>query len=61
MKCDVCGQEVANSEELKAHQERVHPMSSGDGEMPDMLDRPEAGSDMPETDKVPEPAERRNQ
>lgn len=26
MKCDVCGTEVANSEELKAHMEREHTL-----------------------------------
>lgn len=60
MKCEVCGQEFANSEELKAHHERVHPMGDGDGEAPDLLDRPEAGDDMPEMKDMPEPAERRN-
>lgn len=60
MKCDVCGQDFANSEELKTHRERVHPMGDAEGEAPDLLDRPEAGGDMPETEKVPEPAERRN-
>jgi hypothetical protein len=26
MKCDVCGEELANSEEVKAHKEREHPL-----------------------------------
>ena len=26
MKCEVCGTEVANSEEMKAHMEREHPL-----------------------------------
>lgn len=60
MKCDVCGQEFANSEELKTHQERVHPMGGGDGEAPDLLDRPETGVDTPEMKDAPEPAEQRN-
>ncbi len=40
MKCDVCNAEVANSEELKAHMEREHPVGEqGDEELeaPDML------------------------
>lgn len=26
MRCDICDQEFANSEEVKAHKERDHPM-----------------------------------
>ena len=29
MKCDLCGQELANSEEIKGHKEQMHPMSDG--------------------------------
>jgi hypothetical protein len=40
VKCDICDQEVANSEELKAHKEREHPMAEGDTELekPDMME-----------------------
>ena len=40
MKCDICDQEVANSEELKAHKEREHPVEDGDNELekPDMME-----------------------
>ena len=43
MKCDVCNEEFANSEEVKLHKERVHPLDerkSGDEnlEQPDMMD-----------------------
>jgi hypothetical protein len=40
MKCDVCGDEVGNSEELQKHMERQHPTDEGDkenGESPDLL------------------------
>jgi hypothetical protein len=30
VKCDVCGTEVANSEEMKAHMEREHPLDERD-------------------------------
>jgi hypothetical protein len=33
LKCDVCDQEFANSEEVKRHKEQAHPM--GDGNDPD--------------------------
>jgi hypothetical protein len=41
MKCDVCGAEVANSEELKAHVEREHSLDERDDEeleAPDLMD-----------------------
>lgn len=44
MKCDICDEEFANSEEVKLHKERVHPLDervSGDDdnlEKPDMMD-----------------------
>jgi hypothetical protein len=60
LKCDICDQEFANSEELTRHKERVHPMGEGDGEMPDMMKRPAMNGDMTEAEDVPEPAERRN-
>jgi hypothetical protein len=38
MECDICGQEVGNSEELEKHKERLHAAGGGDNlEMPDML------------------------
>ena len=33
MKCDICGQDVENSEELQKHKEQEHPA----GEKPDVL------------------------
>ena len=41
MKCDVCGAEVANSEEMKAHMEREHTLDERDEpelEEPDSAD-----------------------
>lgn len=41
MKCEVCGAEVANSEEMKAHLEREHPLNERDEqelEEPDYAD-----------------------
>ncbi len=39
MECDICGQEVENSEDLSKHMERVHPTGVGDNnlEKPDHL------------------------
>lgn len=41
MKCEVCGAEVVNSEEMKAHMEREHPIGERDEqelEEPDYAD-----------------------
>ena len=39
MKCDICDLEVANSEELKAHKEREHPVADDNElEKPDMME-----------------------
>jgi len=42
MKCDVCGQELANSEEVKLHKERMHPLDEREDdqelESPDRMD-----------------------
>ena len=37
--CQICDQEVANSEELKAHMEREHPAEGGEDETeePDVM------------------------
>ena len=40
MKCDICNQEFANSEEMKAHKERDHTLEERggtEGESPDMM------------------------
>jgi hypothetical protein len=50
MKCEICGEEVENSEALAKHVERMHPM--GD-------DNPEHESpELPEEPGVPQPAQR---
>jgi hypothetical protein len=55
MKCNVCDQEFANSEDLKRHQEQSHPMGDVEGkdpelEQPDLMENPVVN--------MPEPAER---
>lgn len=50
MKCDICGEEIANSEEMKAHKEREHPLDErqeGEFEEPDMLEEVEKGPIIP--------------
>jgi hypothetical protein len=40
MKCDICGEDVKNSEELQKHMERLHPTDDDgkeNGESPDLL------------------------
>jgi hypothetical protein len=32
VKCEICNAEIANSEELKAHMEREHPLGERDDE-----------------------------
>jgi ribosomal protein S26 len=47
MQCDICGAEIANSEAMKDHKEREHPMGDqGDEELeaPDMLSGQEQGA-----------------
>jgi hypothetical protein len=50
VKCDICDQDFANSEEVKRHKEQAHPMGE-EGEKPDLMETP---------DEMPEPAEQRN-
>jgi hypothetical protein len=60
MECEICGQEVENSEDLQKHKERLHPVGDRDDSMlekPDLLDKPDLmGEQEPET---PEPAQKR--
>ena len=51
VKCDICDQDFANSEEVKRHKEQEHPMGEEDGEKPDLMETP---------DEMPEPAEQLN-
>jgi len=44
MKCEICDAEVANSEEMKAHMEREHPLdergeTDEELEAPDLMDQ----------------------
>ena len=40
MKCDICGKDVDNSEELQMHVEEAHPAGAGD-KSTDSLERPD--------------------
>ncbi len=51
MKCEICGQEVANSVELDKHKEREHPMG---GDEDKDLERPDlAPEQVPSAPVVP--------
>jgi hypothetical protein len=50
VKCDICGEEVENSEELAKHTERMHATRA---ETP-----AEESPEQPEETEVPEPAQR---
>ena len=47
MECDICGQDVKNSEELQKHKERVHPTDDGDKSV-DSLEKPDLLGATPE-------------
>jgi hypothetical protein len=47
MKCDICGQDVENSEELQKHKEQVHP-TDDDDKSTDNLERPDLLGDTPD-------------
>jgi hypothetical protein len=51
MKCDVCGEEVENSEDLAKHMEKMHAMGDDDPEQ-------EESQQLPEEPGVPQPAQR---
>lgn len=50
MNCDICGEDVKNSEELQKHMERQHPTDEGDkenGESPDLVgDTPQESAEV---------------
>lgn len=61
MKCDLCEQEFANSEEVKRHKEEVHPLGEDKGEKPNLMETPGMSDGMkPSENEVQEPAERQN-
>jgi hypothetical protein len=49
--CDICGEEVDNSEALAQHKEKMHALGE---------DQPmkEESGELPEEEEVPEPAQR---
>jgi hypothetical protein len=47
MKCDICSQDVENSEELQKHKERAHPTGVSDKSI-DNLEKPDLLEDTPE-------------
>ncbi|HLJ53683.1 MAG TPA: C2H2-type zinc finger protein [Chthonomonadaceae bacterium] len=56
MKCDVCGEEFANSDDMNRHKERAHPMGQSDGNMeggeaPDMMENNPSMPEMEEADR----------
>jgi hypothetical protein len=57
MQCDICGQDIENSEDLQKHLERAHPAPLGDKSL-DNLERPDLVGDVPDESAVigiPEP------
>jgi hypothetical protein len=61
VKCDLCGREFNNSEELKQHHEQMHPMNEMDErEVKDMDEKnPEIEREMPDSEvEMPTPVER---
>jgi len=56
MKCDVCNQEVGNSEELQKHKELTHPAGVENLEKPD-LEKPDLLGDTPEESAAVEGAQ----
>jgi hypothetical protein len=47
MKCDICGQDVENSEDLQKHKELAHPTGVGDTPV-DNLEKPDLLGDTTE-------------
>jgi len=41
VRCEVCDEELANSEELKAHMEREHPLDERGEQGEDELEKPD--------------------
>jgi hypothetical protein len=47
MKCEICSQDVENSQDLEKHKEQAHPKALGDKSM-DSPERPDLLADAPE-------------
>jgi hypothetical protein len=58
MECEICGQEVVNSEALQKHKERLHPVGEQDDSQ---VERPDPTGEPlePESIDAPEPAQQR--
>ena len=41
MKCEICGTELANSEDMKGHMEREHPLDERGEQGEDELEKPD--------------------
>jgi hypothetical protein len=48
MKCEICGQDVKNSEDLKDHKERMHATAAAAVKTADNLEQPDLLGDTPE-------------
>ena len=59
MECEMCGQEVANSEELQKHRERMHPYPAAESVTPEEGEKPDLMASEPEPSEAPEPAQKR--
>jgi hypothetical protein len=51
MKCDICGEDVENSEDLQEHKEQAHPTGGGD-KAKDNRERPDQLADAPDESAV---------
>ena len=59
MECEMCGQEVANSEELQRHRERLHPYTEDGGTLAEDGEKPDFMASESEPTEAPEPAQKR--
>jgi len=55
VECDICGQDIENSEELQKHKEGAHPAGVGDKSM-DNLEKPDLLRDTQEESAASENA-----
>ncbi len=53
MQCNICGEEVDNSEDLANHMEKMHAV--GEADEPEQEKNPEV-PELPKEDEVPDPA-----
>jgi hypothetical protein len=53
MQCDICGQEVENSEDVRKHKERAHPAGVATKSI-DNLEKPDLSGDTSEESAVSE-------